>query len=344
VAGYGAGAFAASLVGGWMADRAGRRATMLLSFTGGAAGMLAVPFVRAPLALGLALGVLGFLVELYRPAVSAAVADLVPPEDRPRAYALLYWVINVGAAIGPVVAGLLARRSFVGLFVVDALTMLAFAGLVWRGLPETRPAADPEAAGAPPVRFVALRDPLLLGVVGLRLLWAALLFQIFVTLPIAMRDAGLSEATFGRVLALNGLLVVATSLPVARWVARRPPLRVLAASSVLMGLGWGLTGLAATAWGFAGALVVWTAGEIMSAPVTPSLVAGLAPPERRGAYLGAYNATWGLAAMLGPGLGGLVYGRFGPAVLWTACAVVGLVAAAGFLALQPLLRRRTAAA
>ena len=166
-------------------------------------------------------------------------------------------------------------------------------------------------------------------------------FQFLMTLPLAMRDADLGTETFGRVLALNALLVVAFSLPAARWVARRPPLEVLAAASAVLGVGWGLTGLATTAWGFAGALVVWTAAEIASAPVTPSLVAGLAPPERRGAYLGVYNATWGLAAMLGPGLGGLVYGRLGPPVLWAACVLLGLLAALGFLALRPLLRART---
>ena len=101
VAGYGAGAFGASLAGGWLADRAGRRATLLLSLTGGAAAMAAVPFVRAPLALGLALAGLGFLVELYRPAVAAAVADLVSPEDRPRAYALLLRRSTWGPRWGP---------------------------------------------------------------------------------------------------------------------------------------------------------------------------------------------------------------------------------------------------
>ena len=67
---------------------------------------------------------MGFFTDLYRPAVSAAVADLVSPEARLRAFAYIYWAINLGAALAPIIAGFMARVNFVLLFVGYAVTSL----------------------------------------------------------------------------------------------------------------------------------------------------------------------------------------------------------------------------
>src|SRR5688500_16876042 len=98
----GLGQVAAALVGGVLADRLGRRATMALSLFGAAATMLVLAQARSYDAIAVTVLVLGFTGELYRPAVAALVADVVPAKDRVYAYGLLYWCINIGFAIAPV--------------------------------------------------------------------------------------------------------------------------------------------------------------------------------------------------------------------------------------------------
>lgn len=345
---YGLGAFGASLAGGAIADRLGRRAALLLSLFGGAVMMLVVPWVTGMVALGAAVTTLGFFAELYRPGVSAAITDLVPSADRPRAFALLYWVINVGAAVAPVLAGFLATRSYVTLFVADAATMAIYGLVVLWWVPETRPVVTaPLATGgarvAPSGLLVAFRDPLLVGISLGTLLVASLFFQAISTLPLEILADGLGESGFGLAIGANGLLVVLASLPIAHLVAGRRPLPVLALAAAITGLGLGLTGPASTVATYALTVAVWTLGEIMLAPVAPSLVAELAPIHLRGAYQGVFHAGWGLAAFLGPLVGGAVLQRFGAGVLWPSCLATGLAAAALFLALVPLHRRRTAA-
>src|SRR5687767_14987721 len=61
---FGAGAVAAGLVGGVLADRVGRRATMAFSMLGGAALMTALGFVREPAAIAALIVALGFVGEL----------------------------------------------------------------------------------------------------------------------------------------------------------------------------------------------------------------------------------------------------------------------------------------
>ena len=111
VALFGAGSVIAGLVGGVMADRLGRRATLLVSMIGGGILMASLGFQRDVVAIAANTFALGFVGELYRPAVMAFVGDVVPPADRLRAYGYLYWVINLSFAFASVMGGLLSRWS-----------------------------------------------------------------------------------------------------------------------------------------------------------------------------------------------------------------------------------------
>lgn len=222
---FGAGSFAASLVGGELSDRFGRRPVMLLSFFVAPAAMLALGSARSlPLIAGTTL-VLGFFTHLYRPAVNAAVADLVPADERPRAYGYLYWAINIGAAIAPVVAGWMARRNYALLFLGDALTTALFGLVVLLGVSESRPQRPShERRAATPQRLASLKnEPLLLLFAGLALIFGTIYMQGNVTLPLDMRSHGLEADAYGLVIALNGALIVLLGLPASSQVGRWPP-------------------------------------------------------------------------------------------------------------------------
>ena len=105
---FGAGSFGAALVGGELADRLGRRPVMLISFLLAPVNMILLGLTRTIALIGPLTLVQGFFTDLYRPAVNAMVADLVPTEHRPRAYGYIYWAINLGFAIAPAIAGFLA--------------------------------------------------------------------------------------------------------------------------------------------------------------------------------------------------------------------------------------------
>ena len=136
---FGAGQIAASLVGGHLTDRAGRRATMLLSMFGGALAMVGLGQARTITEISVMVGVVGFVGELYRPAVAAFIADVIPAEQRLHAYGLLYWAVNVGFAFASAIGGLIAKFDFEILFYVDAATMVLFGIIIAVAVPETRP-------------------------------------------------------------------------------------------------------------------------------------------------------------------------------------------------------------
>src|SRR5262249_55467143 len=139
LSGYGTGSLASILAGGWLTDRVGRRRTLLVSLTRG--GLLAVAMSRAP-SLPVFLGFLlpfGFPADLYRPASSAILADLLPSSERATGYAAVRVAVNLGFAFGVAAGGLLADWSWRLLFVLDGLTTLAFCLVVALFVTETAP-------------------------------------------------------------------------------------------------------------------------------------------------------------------------------------------------------------
>src|SRR5207244_3090331 len=135
IGGYGLGTLAASLLGGYLADRFGRRKTIVLSMFSGALVMLSLSQAHSLPLIVLLAGVAGLTGELYRPASSALLADLVPAGQRVTAFAAYRMAFNAGWAFGPATAGLLAKKSFVWLFVGDAVTSVLFGLVAWFALP-----------------------------------------------------------------------------------------------------------------------------------------------------------------------------------------------------------------
>ena len=347
VSALGAGSFLAQLTGGELADRFGRRPVMLLSFFVAPLAMLGVGLARDPSLLILATLALGFFMDLYRPAVSAAVVDLVPVEKRTRAFGYIYWAINLGAALAPIAAGFLANIDFFLLFAIDALTTAIFGLVVLARVPETQ-ARDVALAARTRMRSrvgIALRDSMLLAFVLLSLFVGIIYSQGQVTLPLDMAADGLPPSNYGIAIAVNGGLIVLITIAVSRMAERWHRYATMAVSALLLGTGFGLTGLAEGLPFYAFSVAVWTLGEVIGAAVAPVTVAEMSPPALRGMYQGIWGSSWGLAFFIGPALGGLVYERLGSATLWTATFALGIALCLSYLALSiPAARRAKAAA
>lgn len=339
---FGAGSFIAQLTGGELTDRLGRRPVMLTSFLVTPAAMITLGLSRAIPLIAITTFTVGFFTDLYRPAVGAAIADLVPSESRTRAYGYNYWAINLGAAIAPVIAGLLANYTYLALFIGDALTTLVFGLIVYFGIRETRPVEAQGAKGASPrERLRQLkREPILLLFSLLALFFGIVYMQGFVTLPVDMGSHGLGPEQYGLTIAVNGFLIVLVSIPVSNMAARWPRFEAMAASAVFLGLGFGFTAFANTSPLFALSVGIWTLGEIAASAVAPAIIADLSPVELRGLYQGIFGSAFGLAFFIGPLLGGWVYEHLGADVLWSGSLVLGLLLAIGFLGLRAPAKRR----
>lgn len=340
---YGAGSAAGVLLGGVLADRWGRRPTLLTAQLSTATVMLALGFARDQYSLAGGALLLGMATDMARPAFSAMMVDIVPERDRLRAFTLNYWAINLGFACSAVLAGLAAQADFLLLFIVDAATTLATAVIVLSKVRETRPAVAVSTATHPgPGMRAAFADRVFVVFVGLNLLLAFIFMQHLSTLPIAMGQDGLSPATYGSVIALNGVLIVGGQLFVPRLLGDRNRSRVLALSALITGVGFGLTAFADHALFYAATVLVWTLGEMLNSPSNSTLIAELSPADLRGRYQGVFSLAWSAAAFGAPIFGGFLQERAGNTVLWLTCAGIGGTVAVCHLLAGPSRDRRIA--
>lgn len=343
---WAAGGAVGTMLGGIAADRLGRKITMLTGQVAGAVVLLVLGFATTMPAITVLTFLFGLFAESARPAFSAMVVDLVPAEDRLRAFTLNYWAVNVGFALAATLAGLAAGLDPHLLFAIDAATTLVTALIVFAKVPETRhPAASPSAGtpGRGPGLGEVFRDRVFLAFVGLNLLVAFVFMQHLTTLPIAMTRDGLSSQTYGLVIALNGVLIVCGQLFIPKLVAGRSRSHLLATASIIMGLGFGLTAFAATPAFYAMTVLIWTVGEMINSPANSTLVAALSPASMRGRYQGVLSLSWSIAGFAAPVLGGWVQDNLGNAQLWLGCAVIGLIVAAVQVLSGPARERRAEA-
>jgi MFS family permease len=342
---WGAGSAIGTLIGGVLADRWGRKPTFVTALYAGAGMMLVVGFIRGQFAVAATVFVLGLFAEASRPAMQALMVDIVRPEDRMRAFTLNYWVINLGFACSALVAGLLAGVDFRLLFVLDAATTVAAATWVLFKIVEpVRATAHVAEPAAPKIGLgMVFRDRVFMAFTVVNLLTAMIFMQHLSTLPLAMSRDGLPPATYGSVIALNGILIVVGQLFMAKILQRLRHSTALAIAVLIIGVGFGLTTFADGAGFYAVTVLVWTLGEMLHAPSNSALNAELAPAAMRGRYQGVFSLSWSGASFLAPVVGGFVLQYAGSGALWLGCfALAGVVSVIHLLS-GPSRERRAAA-
>ncbi|HET6361603.1 MAG TPA: MFS transporter [Gemmatimonadota bacterium] len=322
---YGLGGLFASLVGGWLADRFGRRRTIALSMFSSAAVLLTLPHMRGTWEVLTLAGLAGLTSELYRPAANGLLTDLIPAGRRVPGFAIYRLAVNLGHAVGPAIGGFVAERSFVWVFTADAATSVVAGIVALTLLPEGRRSRREEDPAGGFRGALASDRSFLLFLVATTLV-TLIAFQSTASFPLQMRASGLTSAHYGLLMSLNGLLVVLFELPLVGITRRLRPRPVMAVGIVLTGLGFGLVAWADTFALFALTVFVWTAGEIVFTPVAAAYVGDVAPATLRGRYYGAWLLTHSVGVILGPGLGTAIYAA-SPAGLWAGCAALGLVGA-----------------
>ena len=335
IAVYGIGGLVSSPFSGKLCDRMGALRVMRLSLFLSGGLLLLFPLVRR-LELVFALTALWAVVgEAVRPASLSALTGNIAPEQRKAAIALNRLAINLGMSIGPAVGGFLAMFSFPLLFVVDGVSSLLAATVLavtlWRIGPRLRAAEAHAAAQHAAHGSVAgvLRDRKMLAFLFAMLLVGIVFLQHEAALPLFLvRDLGLPTSFYGMLFVVNTLLIVALEVPLNLATGHWSHRRALTTGALLCAAGFGLLSFVTGAWGVVATTLVWTFGEMVYFPVSATYVADVAPPARRGEYMGAYSTAWGLAFTVGPWLGTAVMEQWGPPTLWGGTFLVGVAAAA----------------
>lgn len=332
--------FIGNMLGGALSDRFGRRGSMIFGLVFSAVSSIAMGLVNdLSVFYGLAV-VVGLLSEIGGPAQGAMVADLLPEEKRAEGFGVLRVAGNLAWIVGPTIGGILATRSYLMLFVLDAVSSIITAIIVYRLIPETMPERAP-GDSAPSIletlggyaRVAA--DRLFLTFVVASMLMTVVYIQMYSTLAVYLRDVhGLPEQLFGTLLSMNALVVVISQFWVSRKLKGRPPLLMMAAGTAFYMIGFSLYGVVTTYPWFLMAMLVITAGEMIVIPIGQAVVARLAPADKRGRYMAFFALSWTLPSAIGPWGAGMIMDHFDPRWVWYLGGMIAALAIAVFYLLH----------
>ncbi len=318
----------ASFASGFLADRYGRKWSLVCGLAFTAIGYFWMSRVENVYVFALLLLIIGMVYPFFKVGSDSMVADLMPDHQRTDAYALIRMANNAGVAIGPIIGGFLAVISYDYVFVWGSAGMLFYSALSALFIRETLPQhlnrhikIDP-VSGYKPV----FKDHLFTSTMAAMTLSNIATVMIFILLPVYLKENfGIAENQYGIILATNALMVVFFQFSVTRITRRYPPLLILAIGVAFSGIGLGCVGLSKGFWFFWASMVITTIGELMASPTATSLTAHLAPEALRARYMSLYSLTMTLSSGLGPVFGGLLNDFISPASIWFGGFFVSLV-------------------
>lgn len=332
--------FIGSFLGGALTDRIGRRSMIIFSLLTSAFSTLAMGFVDSLHAFYIIATISGIFTDTGGPAYNAIVGDLLPEGKRAQGFGVLRIALNLSAVVGPAIGGFLAARSYLALFIIDAVISSIVAVIVYFTIPETKPELQP---GKQPESMAqsfrgyirVFRD----GAFVFFMLASALAWMTYMnmntTLGVFLRDVhDISESGYGYIISLNAILVVLFQFWTMRRMKKYPPMLVMALGTLLFAVGFTMYGLFSSYTWFMLAMVIITAGEMVAIPVSNAEVLNFAPEDMRGRYGAVYGISWMLPFAIGPYLAGVLMDNFNPNLLWYACGLCGAFATIGFLILH----------
>jgi MFS family permease len=331
--GYGAGALVACLWGGWWADRFGRKACIVLGSLLNGAAVLGIGYVEQVPALVSLTCVAGFANSFANPAMAAFIADVVPESLRLRAFAAYRLALNAGFCGAMALGGWLVTQAPLALFWGDALSTWAFAALALALLPNLTPPATEESTSWRHA-FVAMRNLRGFGyILGVELALTAIWSQFATSLARHIELAGLQwhaygpDKVFAAVMGINGGVIMLAELWLTKWTQRFAMRRVLITGLLLQGFG-------CFAYAFPGgipttalAMLVFTLGEMIFAPMHSTFLAQVIPADLRGRTQGLLQSIQCLFRIVAPGLG-LWALHHSPWLLWGAVLLASFLGAA----------------
>ncbi len=329
-----------SALGGALADRVGRKGVIVASLLLSSLSALGMGFAPT-LAVFVAVSVIvGTLSSIGGPAEEAVVADLLPPEKRAEGYGIIRMVFNIAVIIAPPIAGLLVMRSYLTLFIVDAVISVIAATIVFFALPETKPQAHENAKPESMKQTFAgyarvLKDTPFVLFIGVTVLMTLVYMNMNTTLGVFLRDnRGLQEVAYGSLLSINAILVVVLQFWITHRLEKYKPMLMMAVGTFLYAIGFAMYGFVTGFALFVTAMVIITIGEMVLAPFAQSIVASFAPEDMRGRYMAVSGLTWSIAFTVGPFFAGLLLDGPNPNRLWFISGFIGLMATFGFILLN----------
>jgi proton-dependent oligopeptide transporter, POT family len=289
--------------------------------------------------------------SLIKPCIVGTVARTSNPETRSLGFSIYYTLVNVGGALGPILA--LQVREGLGIeFVLVTSSITSFFCLLGTLLFFREPARDPGEVA--PTSFAKVLRDMVLVFRNARFLSFLVIFsgfwimfwQIFYSLPFYLTDV-LDFERFELIETVDAWTLIVLTVPVSALVMRWRPIRAMTTGFAIASFSWILIAVAPSWPMVAFAMFVFAIGEAVQAPRFYEYVADLAPREQVGTFMGFAFLPVAIGSIVGGALGGALVQSFiresdNPSAMWWIISGIGFVSTALMLLYDRLVTRSPA--
>ena len=320
---------------GALVDRIGPKKVMIFGLILNSAAAFSLSLVTTHLQVILALTAINVAGQAIWPSQSVVLTRVTPEEHRSKIFGLNFMLLNLGLGLGGLVSSLIIQegslRSFQIMYWIDAATFLVYLGIIMtlhgEGLDRYVPHADEPTQGS--YRDLLKIKPLVLLGTGGIILFTFGYGVIQAGLPIyATQFLGLSPKWLGLIFGVNTLAIFTMQPFVMRVLEKYSKYNALVAIGIIWSASWIFVGispllpLVASGLALCMSQLVFAIGEMVQAPVIPTLANDLAPEHIRGRANAFMSLQWSISGVAGPAITGLMLGADKP-TLWVISMFIG---------------------
>jgi len=338
------------MIGGALADKLGRKVIIIFRLIFSAVTGILMGLATDISAFYVSALVSGIFSHIGYPAQQAMVADLLEGKQRAEGFGILRVIANLAVTFGPAIGGVLAGVSYLLLFIIDAITSLITALIVFWAIPETKPDGIEGAQTGSVIETIAgykvvIKDKLFMAFIFATMIMLTVYTQMYSTLPVFLnRVHNVPAQGFGYMMSMNAGMVVLFQFWIIKHIKKYPPMWLMVVASILYGVGYILYGFVSAPFMFFVGMAVITIGEMIHIPVAQALTAHFAPEDMRGRYMAAYGLGWAIPNSAAPFLAGLVMDNYDPYLVWYIAGILAIIAIICFGLLQYKVKDRFDAA
>jgi dipeptide/tripeptide permease len=255
--------------------------------------------------------------SFIKPSVLGTVAVTARPEVKSLGYAIYYWLVNIGAALGPLLAYIVRDRIGIEyVYLVSAVSCAAMFGinaLFYRNVDEGTPTRRESIGTLIRNLVVVLGNVKFMVFLLIFALYWIIFWQIFVVIPFYITDYVSADAPFEIILSVGAWGIILLQLVLNRLTARLSPRTAIMTGFTISSLCWLIIALAPSVPAIIAGILVFSIGEMIQAPRYYEYISTLAPPGQQGLFQGYAFLPIAIAWGVGGTLGGWLYATYATA-------------------------------
>lgn len=343
--------YALSILAGTLADRFGFRRTLMAAYLLLTVGYFLLGSLEsswmAPLRrsvgdtwlVSMVLLIPSLGPGLVKPCVVGTTARASTENVRSLGYSIYYTLVNIGGAVGPLMAWAVRQKLGWGIQNVFRVAALSVFLMFWVTLLFFREPGRFDEVRVASVGSALKNIYIVLG--NVRYVTFLLIssgfyivyWQIFISVPIFMRRFVDPNAAVDRMLSIEAATVICFQILVTYLTRKIPAVQTIAMGFLLAGLSWILLAVHPTMFMLGALLVLLALGELTQASRYYEYCSRLAPAEQQGLYMGYAFLPIAIGYAVAGRLGGYLLHEFGdvlhrPAEMWWVIVAIGVLTAA----------------